>query len=98
MCLGTGWLHLYGIIRVRMKVSTAIKFLSELDENQIIYIQWYDKNDMSKMGVNGEEVIPKDVWKLAVEIAENYESTDLYTDLEQSIDEAYEQLNLTKAE
>jgi hypothetical protein len=98
MCLGAGWLYLYGIIRVRMKVSTAIKFLSELDENQIIYIQWYDKNDMSKMGVNGEEVIPKDVWKLAVEIAENYESTDLYTDLEQSIDEAYEQLNLTKAE
>ena len=81
-----------------MKVSTAIKFLSELDENQIIYIQWYDKNDMSKMGVNGEEVIPKDIWKLAVEIAENYQSTDMYTDLEQSIDEAYEQLNLIRAE
>jgi hypothetical protein len=81
-----------------MKVSQAIAWLSELDENQIIYIQWYDKNDMSKMGVNGEEVIPKEVWKLAVQIAENYESTDLYTDLEQAIDEAYEQLNLIRAE
>jgi hypothetical protein len=81
-----------------MKVSQAIAWLSELDENQVIYIQWYDKNDMSKMGINGEEVIPKEVWKLAVQIAENYESTDLYTDLEQAIDEAYEQLNLTRAE
>jgi hypothetical protein len=81
-----------------MKVSQAIAWLSELDENQVIYIQWYDKNDMSKMGVNGEEVIPKEVWKLAVQIAENYESTDLYTDLEKAIDEAYEQLNLTRAE
>jgi len=98
MCLGTGWFCLYGIIRVRMKVSQAIAWLSELDENQVIYIQWYDKNDMSKMGVNGEEVIPKEVWKLAVQIAENYESTDLYTDLEKAIDEAYEQLNLTRAE
>jgi len=98
MCLGTSWFRLYGIIRVRMKVSQAIAWLSELDENQIIYIQWYDKNDMSKMGVNGEEVIPKEVWKLAVQIAENYESTDLYTDLEQAIDEAYEQLNLIRAE
>ncbi len=98
MCLGAGWFCLYGIIRVRMKVSQAIAWLSELDENQVIYIQWYDKNDMSKMGINGEEVIPKEVWKLAVQIAENYESTDLYTDLEQAIDEAYEQLNLTRAE
>ncbi len=68
-----------------MKVATAIKYLQELDPEAHIYAQWYDQSDMSKMGVNGEETVPNDVWELAIAIADKWETPDMHDSIHEAI-------------
>ena len=75
-----------------MKVSDAIEFLSELDKNAVICIQWFDQEDMTVY----PEKLPDNVWKLAVEIVDKYESMDLHNELGEAIDEAYHQLGISR--
>ena len=75
-----------------MKVSTAIALLQELPPDATICAQWYDKDDMSVMGVDGEEVLTDEEWELANAIIDKWEMSDMYTCLEQAIDEAKERL------
>ena len=75
-----------------MRVATAISLLQELDPEALICAQWYDQDDMSKMGVDGEETVPKDVWELAIAIFDNYEFPDMHYAIEQAIDEARQRL------
>ena len=68
-----------------MKVSTAIKLLQELDPNATICAQWYDKDDMTVMGVEGEETLTDEEWELANAIIDKWEMPDMHTSLEEAI-------------
>jgi hypothetical protein len=75
-----------------MRVATAIKLLQELDPEAQIAAQWYDKDDMTVMGVDGEETLTDEVWELANDIFNNYEFPDMHYAIEQAIEEAKERL------
>jgi hypothetical protein len=75
-----------------MRVSTAISLLQELDPDAQIAAQWYDQDDMTPAGVEGETTMTDDIWELAIAIFNKYEFPDMMYALEQAIDEARERL------
>lgn len=80
-----------------MKVATAISLLQELDPEAQICAQWYDQDDMSRSGVDGEyEKVPDEVWKLAIDIFNRYEFPDMMYLVEEAIREAEKRLSKEK--
>jgi len=78
-----------------MKVSNAIKYLSEYNPDEEIFIAWWDK-EYAAIGMeeifNGEE-IPAEVWTKALEIS--HDRSDYWGELAgqaitDSVKEAYE--------
>ena len=79
-----------------MKVATAISLLQELNPDAQICAQWYDQDDMSVMGVDGEEKVPDEVWQLAIDIFNRYEFPDMMYLVEEAIREAEKRLSKEK--
>lgn len=79
-----------------MKVATAISLLQELNPDAQICAQWYDQDDMSVMGVDGEEKVPDDVWELAIAIFNKYEFPDMRYLVDEAIREAEKRLGKEK--
>ena len=79
-----------------MRVATAISLLQELDPEAQIAAQWYDQDDMTPAGVEGEITMTDEVWELAIAIFNKYEFPDMMYALEQAIDEARERLEKEK--
>lgn len=75
-----------------MKVSTAIKYLSELPLDAEICAQWYDQDDMTPMTDTDEPSLTKDEWELAVAIFNKYEFPDMMYLIEEAIREAKQRL------
>ena len=75
-----------------MRVSFAISLLQELDPESEIACQWYDQDDMTPAGVEGEITITDEVWELAIAIFNKYEFPDMMYALEQAIEEAKQRL------
>ena len=75
-----------------MRVSFAISLLQELDPESEIACQWYDQDDMTPAGVEGEITMTDDVWELAIAIFNKYEFPYMMYALEQAIEEAKQRL------
>ena len=55
-----------------MRVSFEISLLQELDPESEIACQWYDQDDMTPAGVEGEITMTDEVWELAIAIFNKY--------------------------
>ena len=71
-----------------MKVSNAIKYLSELPPDAEICAQWYDQEDMTYEG----DTLTTEEWELANAIFDRYELSDMRYAIEQAISEAKQRL------
>jgi hypothetical protein len=77
-----------------MQVKRAIKALQQLPKDAEICIQWYDQEDMSKMGIDGEETVSDEVWLEANRIFDKWEFSDMRYLLDDAISRAEENLGL----
>ena len=75
-----------------MRVATAISLLQELNPEAQIACQWYDQDDMTPAGAEGEVVMTDEIWELAIAIFNKYEFPDMHYAVEQAIDEAKQRL------
>ena len=82
-----------------MRASQAISFLSELNPDEIVCIQWYERDDITPFGnTSEEEKVTKEEWELANEIISNWECMDFHNDLQEAIRLAKERLKGEKDE
>ena len=71
-----------------MKVSNAIKYLSELPPDAEICAQWYDQEDMTYEG----DTLTTEEWELANAIFDRWEFSDMRYLLDDAIREAKQRL------
>jgi hypothetical protein len=81
-----------------MQVKRAIKALQQLPKDAEICIQWYDQEDMSKMGIDGEETVSDEVWLEANRIFDKWEFSDMRYLLDDAISRAEKNLELKTGE
>ena len=76
-----------------MKVSQAIEMLSELNADEQIVIEWWDRNFIELDDDEGKCVaIPLDVWETVADGFEfgEYTYSSMFTELEEAINDTIE--------
>ena len=76
-----------------MKVSKAIEMLSELNADEQIVIEWWDRNFIELDDDEGKCVaIPLDVWETVADGFEfgEYTYSSMFTELEEAINDTIE--------
>ena len=74
-----------------MKVSKAIEMLSELNADDEIVIEWWDRNFIELDDNEGKSVaIPLDIWETVADGFEfgEYTYSSMFTELQEAIEEA----------